>query len=709
MKKRASDAGKAFEQVALQLSFRSVPDVLLAVDRVFADEANFKGLSTVERGTVHEAVRRRDPGEVQIWPLCRMEKAPEPDSWLEPLDHTGEGHPAEVLADRIATTIDGWIGSRAKLPGRAEPIRCGDILVLVRKRDQFSSAIIRRLKEKGLAIAGADRLKLTEHIAVEDLIALGRVMLMPQDDLSLACVLKSPLFGLDDDDLIELAMERGGETLFDHLDHVANSDGALGERVAEIKARLLEWQAISQRSNPYGFYAHVLGRGGGRRAFASRLGTEAEDVLDAFEQAALDHPANGGKGLEDFIATLVRASPEIKREVDMRENEIRVITVHSAKGLEAPIVFLVDPCTPAYNSSHRPALVQPELPGEGRQFIWANGARDCIDAIAGEDARIAEEAEEEYRRLLYVGMTRAADRLIVCGWHKLRPPVPPHWHSMVEQALLPECEAIDSGQGWSYLRWTSKKQDVVDARREVPLSDVAAAQTPADADLPLWLAAPVPREPPVPRPLTPSGAAALLTPLPLVEPDETPLDATMLAERDARRQFALERGTLTHRLLQHLPDVDPAQRRELAQALMKRAAAHWPPDERQAALAEVFALLEADENAVLFGPDSRAEVNVAGNVRIGGRQVLVSGQIDRLAVTHERVEIADYKTNREIPADPADAPQAYVLQLALYRDLLRQIYPNCEVCCRLVWTRNGTVSVIGDAAMDAATAAMTIE
>ncbi len=469
LKRRTMLAGLEFKSVPLKLSFRSAPDVLMAVDTVFEVEENFRGLSHTETRTVHQSVRMRDPGDVWIWPLIGMVKKPEPESWLEPLDHVGDDHPAETLARRIAGTIKGWISRGEKLPGRDRPIRCGDILILVRKRDTFSTAVIRRLKEQGLEIAGADRLKLTEHIAVEDLIALGRYMLTPEDDLSLAGVLKSPLFGFDDDDLIALAARRDGEPLHDHLALLAEDKGhPYAARAAGAQQVLEGWRAMALSATPYGFYAQVLGRGGGRRAFLSRLGTEAGDVLDAFEQAALDHMKGGGKGLEDFIAALTRASPDIKREVDTREDKIRVITVHSAKGLEAPIVFLVDPCTPAFGSHHRKKIVEPELDGT-RHFLWAAAGRDASPLITAEDERAEAEAAEEYRRLLYVGMTRAADRLILCGWHKLRPPTPPHWHSMVMNALAPTSTEIDTGDGWSYHRWTARDENTVSMRREVPL------------------------------------------------------------------------------------------------------------------------------------------------------------------------------------------------------------------------------------------------
>ncbi len=714
LERRAGAAELPFRRVALNLSFRSAPDVLDAVDMVFEDPENFRGLSATEERTVHQAVRQSDPGEVWIWPLFAKQSAEEKTEWIAPLDSHTAQHPAERLAERIATTIAGWIARDEKLPGRDRPIRAGDVLVLVRRRDAFSTAIIRRLKEKGVPIAGADRLNLTEHIVSEDLIALGRVMLMPEDDLSLAGVLKSPLFGLDDDDLIAMAAGRQGEALFDHLALIAGDEtNPMSDRAGEIHARLVRLRTLAAACPPFEFYAEVLGRQGGRRQFLSRLGTEAADVLDAFSQAAMGHERAGLGGLEDFIASLTRASPAIKREIDMKVDEVRVITVHSAKGLEAPIVFLVDPCTPAFVRSHSPAVIEVEAGGSGRAFVWAALSRGALDAVAERDAVIEREAEEEYRRLLYVGMTRAADRLVICGWHGVHTPKHTHWHKMAEGALAATAETVDDGDGGTWLKWTSPRPQTVAARRERPGKDEAAAAAAArTAEAPQWLFAEASREAPVPRPLTPSGAAALIADPPPSPSTGSPAPATdEIADLagEAERRFALARGTATHRLLELLPAYPAGERGAMADAWLARNAADWPAEEVEKARAEVLALLDDASLAHLFGPSSRAEASVAGYASIGGREILVSGQIDRLAVTATTVEIADYKTNRDFSSDARGAPQAYVLQLALYRALLRRIYPGRRVRCMLIWTRACLVTPIDDDAMDAALAAITLD
>ncbi len=703
LERRAMQSGQGFEKVGLNLSFRSTPDVLGAVDRVFANADNARGLGSGAAGTTHEAIRRNDPGEVLVWPLIGAETSPPQTDWLEPLDRISVAHPAEQLAARIAGTIAQWIGSGEKLPGRKEPLKCGDILILVRRRDVFSTAIIRHLKERGLAIAGADRLKLTQHIAIEDLVALGRAMLMPEDDLSLAALLKSPLFGVSDDELTQLAIERDDEPLFEHLELLAGIDNETGRQAAAIHTCLVDWRALSQRLAPYQFYAEILGAKGGRRKFMARLGTEAEDVLDAFEQAALDHSANGGKGLEDFIATLSRSSPEIKREVDMREDEIRVITVHSAKGLEAPLVFLVDPCNEAFSSSHLPALAEVTLPDDQNGFLWAASGRKQVDLLIVHDeiARVA--GEEEYRRLLYVGMTRAADRLVVCGWHKSRKTKSPHWHSMVSEALSVDWTQLtgpDDEVTWRWTLGTPEAPKPADEGESTPERASAGFATP-----PAWLLQHAPAELPTPRPLTPSLAASMLGDVAVTEVGgvETQ-DAAAVQSSLAARSAALLRGTLTHRLLQYLPDFPAENRPAMAHALLAGVAGEWPQVVRNEVVGEVLAVIDRPDLAFLFSENSKAEASVAGYVTIQGKPVLVAGQIDRLSVSAERISIADFKTNR---VQTSQILRGYALQLALYRALLMQIHPGVLVDCHLVWTREGSVSTLDHKELDAALEAFT--
>lgn len=707
LEKRARAARRKFEYVPLRVSFRSAPDILEAVDAVFALEANFRGLSSDpgETRTVHEAIRARDPGEVWIWPLVAKQKAEQRQSWLEPLDHRGPDHPAEILATRITETIDGWMKRKEKLPGMDRRLRCGDILILVRRRDAFSSAIVRRLKEAGLPIAGADRLRLTEHIAVEDLIALGRVMLMPEDDLSLAAALKGPLFGFDDDDLIALTEGRGEQTLLEHMRLCAGDASFTQVPVIRAACEMIDrLQQVASKQDAYGFYAHVLNAEGGRRAFLSRLGNEAEDVLDAFEQAALDHSLQHGAGLEQFISAIIRSEPEIKRDIDMRENEIRVITVHSAKGLEAPVVFLVDPCGPAFRKAHLPAVVEIGNDSSGG-FLWANGDRTAMEAIASHDRIAEQEAAEEYRRLLYVGMTRAADRLIVCGWHGLNTPNHSHWHSMVSAALFESAREVPGGEGWSFRIWQSQQPRFVQARRDKPEKPEEPADQRSDP-MPEWLYRAAPIASGRARAVTPSGAVSLPAPRDVTEAADD-YDRAGVASDAAPAFAARERGKLTHLLLQVLPPEEPEERRMAGERIVLANHSHVGVDEARIALEEVLRILEDPACRDLFGPQSKAEVPIAGRLRVMGLDIDVAGQIDRLAIDQHWVTVCDFKTNVRVPDEAAKAPGGYILQLALYRGLLSETFPDRKIRCQLLWTRTGKLMEIDDSLLDKAIESMT--
>ena len=412
--RRVQNSGLDFSTVRLPLSFRSTSDVLLAVDHIFTPPDNARGLGM--EPVVHRSSRIGHPGAVDLWEMVVPDVIVKDEDWTAPFDATPESAPAAILARRIAHTIGTLVRRETIIEkGKERFIEAGDILVLVRKRDAFVNALTRELKRRGdIPVAGADRLVLTSHIAVQDLMALGRFLLLPEDDLSLAAVLKSPLFDLSEEDIFAIAALRNdNESVWDHLRKYA-ADG--NERLGAAVARLELFLAQSRNLSVHDFYARVLGSHGGRRQFLARLGTEVSDILDEFLTFALDHETSALPGLQSFISTLELEAPEVKREQDKGRNEVRIMTVHASKGLEAPIVFLVDGGSKAFTHTHLPKLrlIDAE-PGEPPIPVWIP-VSDLGNSLTSTDAaRIQLLAEEEYRRLLYVAMTRAADRLIVGG------------------------------------------------------------------------------------------------------------------------------------------------------------------------------------------------------------------------------------------------------------------------------------------------------
>ncbi|WP_069308428.1 double-strand break repair helicase AddA, partial [Methylobrevis pamukkalensis] len=449
--RRAEAAGAGYADVSLHLSFRSTPEVVKAVDLVFAPPHAHDGLSSDGGGTVHETVRAGEAGFVEVWPEIAVAVPPEPENWYDPVDETRGLDAAGLLARRIAAAVRGWLDAGERLAD-GRPIRPGDILVLVRKRGGFVDAMARAFGEAGIPVAGADRLKLMRHIAVMDLLALARVVLLPEDDLTLAALLKSPLIGISEDTLFTLAHGRRG-FLHERLREAAATDAAC--RLAH--ERIAGWRARADMIDPYAFFAGILAADGGRRAFRARLGPEVDDVLDEFLALALAYVEGETPSLEGFLAFAAASEHEIKREMDARRNEARIMTVHGAKGLEAPVVFLVDQGSRPVHAAHRPDIVwlapdaDPAAPtgrttGDGGPPVWVRSGRQPAAVEAAIEAeRLA--ALQEYRRLLYVGLTRARDRLVVCGLAPGQTIEEPRWYGLVHDALVPEAETLTDAAG----------------------------------------------------------------------------------------------------------------------------------------------------------------------------------------------------------------------------------------------------------------------
>ncbi len=680
------NGGQTFNTIRLPLSFRSTSAVLSAVDQVFSIDANLRGLSAAGDAVVHMSSRSGHPGEVDLWEMIAAEKQEKNEDWTAPFDATPESAPSAILARRIAHAISELVGKQTIIEKGAERlIQPGDILVLVRKRDSFVNALTRSLKRPySIPVAGADRLKLTSHIAVQDMLALGRFLLLPADDLSLAAILKSPLFNHSEEQLLDLAAERPEkQSLWARLADLATQDGSPW---AESTRKLDRFLELSRIHSVHDFYARVLGLYGGRRVYLGRLGTEVSDILDEFLTFALSFETAGLPGLQSFISTLEMEAPVVKREQDKERNEVRIMTVHASKGLEAPVVFLVDGGSKAFNSNHLAKLRlleanedQPPVP------IWFP-TKGLGNSLTDADAQLRKsQTEEEYRRLLYVAMTRAADRLIICGYRGVQDPGD-IWHKMIADALAIDESRCSSAQfrgpdgDWSGLKWRLPLSQKI-----FPLSaETAAAET--EMDLPVALSRPLPPPVHLPRPLSPSGAGSIV-----IDDTDDMLTASALFSDEKKADLSLQRGRLVHRMLQTLPAIPPSERLQAAQRYADRAARFWPRPDRESLVETVMSVLDMPSLRPLFSSDSQPEVSVMGTLVLKGEPRAVSGRIDRMAVLDERVLLVDYKTNRNPPRHVMDVPLSHRAQLAIYREILKPLYPTKPIECLLIYTETGTV------------------
>jgi len=669
---RIKIAGSDFQDAVLDLSYRSTEAVLTLVDTVFANPAARHGLSFGDDTTAitHQANRANIAGLVEIWPPEAPDtKIPEEgtdaveaaadEGWALPTTQQFQEAPYVRLAERIAAQIRHWLDTKKELTARSRPINAGDILILVRRRNDFFTAMVSALKNHQIDVAGMDRMILNDQLAVMDLIALGRFALMPEDDLNLAIVLKTPFIGLNDDHLIALAPGRDG-SLWSALQKQAPSDPALAHALEVLKA----WLARADFVAPYEFYSHLLDAEGGRMALVSRLGPDAEDPIDEFLGLTLEYERNHAPSLEGFLHWLEATETEVKREMEQTEGQVRVMTVHGAKGLQAPIVFLPDTrglptASPAFFWLDDDAKAVP---------TWPVNADFAIGPLEDAKAEAKDKQLQEHNRQLYVALTRAEDQLYICGYDTIREAPENCWYNFVSTAFSSLPDAVDT------VDWEENpiRRFEMGETAEVEKSE-AKILLPASPPLPSWARTPPMAEPTPSRPLAPSMPEAADVPV------RSPLGA------DMKDRFL--RGTLIHKLLEVLPEHPEGQRPAIAQQILGQPSYDLADHVVERWTAEVIDILENPEYAAIFGGNSLAEVPITGLVGT----LPISGLVDRLVVEDKRVLVVDYKTNRPPPKHADDIPATYMQQMATYRTLLRQIYPHHQIECALLWTDGPTL------------------
>ena len=658
---RATQAKQTFSNVQLTKSFRTVRAVLSVVDRTFAQPGASDGLTFGGDRVVHDTDRLGQSGLVELWPTFKPEEQEDDIPWDVPVDYKSHKSPELLLADRISKTISGWIKNKEILTAENRPVRPGDILILVRRRAKFAEAMVNSLKKQGIAVAGADRMMLTDQIAVMDLLAVGRFAVLPEDSLSMAEVLKSPLIGWTDEDLFDLAHNRKSN-LWAELS-VRRSENEKFSAAHKILSRFLSHADFTP---PYEFYADILQKDG-RKKLTQRLGFDAEDPIDEFLNLALDFERTHTPSLQGFLHWVTSGGTQIKRDMETSGNEVRVMTVHGAKGLEAPIVFLTDTCKAP--DGRLDARVQ--WGTENPEILWAPYKDVRCKAFTNwtDEAKLVR--EREYRRLLYVAMTRAKDRLYITGFEDKTGRADGCWYNLIAKVMEGLAKPIDPNSDESILRYETKQ--------EVDVKDVQAEKSEAVlVPLPDWVHQRAPSEPSPAKPFSPSK----------IEPEAPPAFGPFADDHTDR----FKRGLLVHKLLETLPGLEPSTHEKAAKDWLAQPGHELSSDQQAEIWSETALVLQSPDFAPLFGPNSLAEVALSGVI---GEQV-VSARLDRLSIEDDVVTVVDYKTNRPAPRDLDKVPEAYLRQMATYQSLLANIYPTHRIRCVLLWTDGPHAMVLDD-------------
>ena len=670
---RAQTGNHLFEDVKLAMSFRSSKAVLDMVNHVMTG-AEVEGLGGAYMA--HEAFFADKFGMVELWPLVDMADKKDDLPYFDVADFVPDGAVsakggAAQLAEQIACHIETMLDGTAKgLDGKSYQPR--DIMILVNKRDALFTLLRGALLRHNIPVAGADRLHLNQQIEIADLLALGDICILQEDDLQLAAFLKSPLIGLGEDDLMYLAAgRRGGQTVMAALkSHAGGTD-----RLGKANAKLEHYFALATGLSPASFYETVLAQGG-REAFHARLGTGVTDSLNAFIDQAYEFEKQGGASLADFLAHQRANDTEIKRDFgNIKENQVRIMTIHGSKGLESPVVYVPD-IVKGRNKAE-PLVASDEA------FYWPADSTFLPEAVAHFKETDKQVRAAEHQRLLYVAMTRASECLFLGGVDRKLEGVT--WDSLLKAgfaaaAIEPDEEGVR--------RYIHKGVDDNDTKKG---DEAALAQQIGDvAQRYPWAFCAPPKETVPLRPLVPSAPDESDLPEALGQNKPIPSDVSRAGPNPRANMSAHPRleGIFMHELLERLQATPPEARADTARRLAQISHLVRYPKEAPIGEARLIELathmvdfMAKPEFAPLFAPEALSEFGISGIV--GDRTIV--GQIDKLVIKQDELWLVDFKSGRPYGAD---VPHTYQLQMALYAALLRDIYPDKPIKAEIIWLRD---------------------
>ena len=654
--REAKGAGREFLDLSMDRSFRSSPPILALVDRVIADLGH-DAFGLPRRPNPHESHYPCRPGSVTLWLPFSSEAAEEEDSGEE----GWVSDSVRRYAFRLARQIRRWLDDPFWLECRGRALRPEDILILVRRRGDLASLLVARLHAEDVPVAGVDRLLLSAPLAVRDLLAAARFAVQPLDDLNLANLLVSPLFGWSQDELLSAAYGREGIPLWQRL-----RTGSDHSRLAATLEGLRSLLDMADFATPHLFFETILsGQLQGRRRLLERLGEEARDPVDELLAGALEFETSSSPSLEGFVDWFARGDVEIVRDPSAPLDAVRVMTVHGSKGLQSPILILADACADPdrRGGGLRGAFATLRLADDGHEIpVFRPRKEELAEPLKSQIEARDRLDREEHWRLLYVALTRAEERLYVGGALGVRDrggPPQNSWFAAVQASL--------QGLGCD---WADDPHWTRSCRYGATETPAKASLEPAlpDARLPEWLGRPAPDEPRPPRPLVPTAPAD--DELPEVPPGP-----------EARA--AGERGKLLHRLFERLPELAERDRAAAAERWLERSAGVADRGVCAALAGDACRLIADPRFADLFGPDALAEAPIAA-VLEGG--LVVSGTVDRLLVGEQRILVADFKTGRYVPHKIDEIPLPHLRQMAAYAAALRVIFPDRTVEAALLYT-----------------------
>ncbi len=619
--------GRDWISCQLEKSFRSTPEVLMLVDRIFN---NFRAeISFNDNEIKHVPHRENDQGYIEIWPALPRRKEKEQQALQIPLTCRENYIIADrLLAQTIANRIHNWLNEGRILVAKDRHIEPRDIMILVRQRNVLVDYIISELKKANVPVVGRDYFRIMDYIAVQDLIALAEFLLLQANDLALANALKSPLFNFTEDDLFNIAYDRKEHSLWERIQDYS----------VVIYSELNYLINLSRIESPLALFTHILRTG--KKKFAARLGLECFEVLDEFMNLVLQFE---NPSLQAFVQWIKENNPEIKNDMQSERNAVRIMTIHKSKGLQAPIVFLVDTNTVPRNSE---SII---FDGTEVPFWCGKNNNAYCDQVKREKKL---EDYNEYLRLLYVALTRAEDELYILS---KEPVQKGSWYDLITKYGEP---------------YEKKQRDLQPIFKEKVEVLCVNANYPYIYKKRDYFDVPVISLPPALAHSSVSSQRVTLESSEKEGAEWIPVSATWMTDGYAR-------GLIIHSILQYMPKIEKERRKNWVRKYLDNIS-----EDKDEIYSKILAFNE--KYGYLFDLEGKSEITLSGT--IDGKSVLV--RLDRLCITQDKAIIIDYKSHRNVSVSLLNEIKK---QMLIYKTLVQEIYPNKQVECVVIWVEDLTI------------------
>ena len=635
---KLSNANRDFKNITLEWSYRSTKEIIDIVYLIFEQIKNTTPQLFTSENFKILPFRDSHKGRVEIWPLIIGEKD-QRQFWSLPQEQNNYQSTQQLLAQQIASFIKNQIVSKRILHATNLPVKEADFMILVRKRDELVFEIINCLKNSGLQIEDIDRVTLDKSLSVLDLISVGKFVLLPQDDLNLASLLKSPIIGMSEEQLQSLAISRGKNSIWVYLSNLPE--------YRTLYEKLCYFLQIYKISNCGNFFLLIADCLDIRKILLACNGSDSNDLINELIYLSSNYSNNVDSSLQSFIYWFENNSIEIKRNFES-SNKIRVMTVHASKGLQAPIVILCDTTS---------------LPTNKNKFIWTEEG-EIFSIIQSsnspeffKDLKEQEQQKElqEYIRLLYVAMTRAEDHLVICGHHSSNKLPENCWYELISRTL-----SLHGKQGEDniiiYQTNDEKINQLININSTETIMQSCGNKT-IDWFFDEGLISKI----------TCSSKKNYASLSPLIPNNY------------------LEYGKIFHKILE---DVSRINNFSLLKdhPLIKKL-----PIELQGKIQNnIIKLLNNKEFMALEGQELIAEMplgtNLRGEVKIG--------RVDLVAINKDQITIIDYKSDASPPQNTLLVKEFYIDQINFYRHIMQKIYPHSKIICKILWLENSCFMVI---------------